>query len=221
MCLPSWEFSPHVQYRIGRADSLRWYRALVLSDMSVYHFRTLFYRACVWSRYRPGVAQRVGRGIALLFHDCGTRWGWVVSSTPRPHFAPGKDPVPIVQEAGWSPGPVWTGEKSRPHGDSNLDRPVRSQSLYRLSYPAHLPCVWSVELTGTRYREWCYTCQLQYGLCIPTLNISEATWCPVEWKDDTEWRVALRLFMKDLVMYFYLLTPISPQCWRKATSESG
>jgi len=24
------------------------------------------------SRYRPGVAQRVGRGIALLFHDRGT-----------------------------------------------------------------------------------------------------------------------------------------------------
>ena len=26
-----------------------------------------------WSRYRPGVAQRVGRGIALLFYDRGTR----------------------------------------------------------------------------------------------------------------------------------------------------
>ena len=26
-----------------------------------------------WSRYRPGVAQRVGRSIALLFHDCDTR----------------------------------------------------------------------------------------------------------------------------------------------------
>jgi len=25
------------------------------------------------SRYRPGVARRVGRGIALLFHDRGTR----------------------------------------------------------------------------------------------------------------------------------------------------
>jgi len=25
------------------------------------------------SRYRPGVTQRVGRGIALLFHDSGTR----------------------------------------------------------------------------------------------------------------------------------------------------
>jgi len=49
-----------------------------------------------WSRYRPGVAQRVGRGIALLFHDRGTRRGWVVSSTPRPHFTSGKDPVPIL-----------------------------------------------------------------------------------------------------------------------------
>jgi len=27
------------------------------------------------SRYRPGVAQRVGRGIALLLHDRGTRRG--------------------------------------------------------------------------------------------------------------------------------------------------
>ena len=25
----------------------------------------------MWSRYKPGVAQRVGRGIALLFHDRG------------------------------------------------------------------------------------------------------------------------------------------------------
>jgi len=52
-----------------------------------------------WSCYRPGVAQRVGRGIALLFHEHGTRRGWVVSSTPRPHFTPGKDPVPIFYTA--------------------------------------------------------------------------------------------------------------------------
>ena len=67
-----------------------------------------------------------------------TRRGWVVSSTPRPHFTPGKDPVPILQEAGWAPGPVWTGGKSRPHRDSIPDRSARSQSLYRLSYPAHI-----------------------------------------------------------------------------------
>ena len=88
-----------------------------------------------WSRYWPGVAQRVGRGIALLFHDRGTRRGWVVSSTPRPHFTLGKDPVPILQEAAWAPGPVWRGAKSRPHRDSIPDRPARSQSLYWLSYP--------------------------------------------------------------------------------------
>ena len=49
----------------------------------------------------------------------------------------GKEPVPILQEAGWAPRPVWTGGESRPHRDSIPDRPARSQSLYRLSYPAH------------------------------------------------------------------------------------
>ena len=30
-----------------------------------------------------------------------------------------EDPVPIVQEAGWAPGPVWTGaENLAPHQDS-------------------------------------------------------------------------------------------------------
>jgi len=96
-----------------------------------------------FSRYKPGVAQRVGKDIALLFHDRGTRRGWVVSSTPRPHFTPGKDPVPIVQEAGWAPGPVWADGISRPHRDSIPDRPARSQSLYRLSYRALIYYVWS------------------------------------------------------------------------------
>jgi len=81
------------------------------------------------SRYRPGVAQRVGRGIALFFHNRGTRRGWVVSSTPRPQFTPENDTVPILQEAGWAPGPVWTGGKSHPNRDSIPDCPARSQSL--------------------------------------------------------------------------------------------
>ena len=32
-----------------------------------------------------------------------------VSVTVWPLFTPGKDPVPIGQEAGWAPGTVWTG----------------------------------------------------------------------------------------------------------------
>ena len=90
-----------------------------------------------WSHYRPGVAQRMGRGLALLFHDRDTRRGWEVSSTPRLHFTPGIDLLPIVQEAGWAPGPVWTGGKSRPHRDLIPDCPAHSQLLYQLSYPAH------------------------------------------------------------------------------------
>jgi len=82
------------------------------------------------------VAQRVGRGISLQFHDRGTRRRRVVSSTPHPLFTPGKEAVPILQEAGWAPGPVWTGGKSRPNRDSIPDHPARSQSLYRLSYRA-------------------------------------------------------------------------------------
>ena len=30
--------------------------------------------------------------------------GWGVSVTPRPLFTPGKDAVPFLQEAGWTPG---------------------------------------------------------------------------------------------------------------------
>jgi hypothetical protein len=79
-------------------------------------------------------AHRGSRGIALLFHDHGTRRRWGVSVTPRPLFTPGKDPVPIVQEAGWAPGPVWTGAKNfAPTGVRSSDLPAGSQSLYWLS----------------------------------------------------------------------------------------
>ena len=66
----------------------------------------------------------------------------MVSSTPLPHFTPGKDPVPILQEARWAPGPVWTGGKSRPHRDSIPDLPARSS----VTMPTELPgsrCIWS------------------------------------------------------------------------------
>ena len=62
----------------------------------------------------------------------------MVSSTPRPHFTPGKAPVPILQEAGWAPGPVWTAGKSRPHRDSIPDCPARSS----VAIPTELPFQW-------------------------------------------------------------------------------
>ena len=48
----------------------------------------------------------------------------------QPHIpaasTPCKDTVPILQEAGWAPRPVWTDGKSRPDRDSIPDRPARS-----------------------------------------------------------------------------------------------
>ena len=80
-------------------------------------------------------AQRGSRGTALLFFNLGARWGgW---STSRPgRFTPGKDPVSIVQETGWAPGPVWTGvENLAPTGIRSPDHPAHSESLYRLRFP--------------------------------------------------------------------------------------
>jgi hypothetical protein len=63
--------------------------------------------------------------------------GW---STPHSgRFTPGKDQVPFVSEVGWTQGPAWTGaENFLFTGIRSLDRPVRSDSLYRLSYPGTL-----------------------------------------------------------------------------------
>ena len=74
------------------------------------------------------------RGIALLFLDHGTRRGWGVTVTPRTLFTPGKDPVPIVQEAGWAPG-------------IGLDRCGKSRSL-----PWFDPR--TVEPVVSRYTDW-------------------------------------------------------------------
>jgi hypothetical protein len=71
----------------------------------------------------------VSGGIAQLFLNLGTRRGRVVSITPRPPLSPGKDPVPIVQEAGWAPEPVWIGaENLGPPGfDPRTFQPVASR----------------------------------------------------------------------------------------------
>jgi hypothetical protein len=63
-------------------------------------------------------AQRGSWVIALLFNLGAREGGW---STARPgRFTPGNDPVPIVQEAGWAPGPVWTGAENLAVNGTNI-----------------------------------------------------------------------------------------------------
>jgi hypothetical protein len=84
-------------------------------------------------------------------------------STPRPgRFTPGKDQVPIVQEAGWAPGPDWACAKnSAPNRDSipgpsnpqpvatptelsrTLSNSVQFVFLYGIHVFAKELCVWS------------------------------------------------------------------------------
>jgi hypothetical protein len=89
-------------------------------------------------RYRHAGSMWWGR----LILDLGTRWGWVVSITPRPPFSP-------VER---TPGTKWTGGWVDPRAGLDTEvrgqillplpgiepwspgRPVRSQTLYCLSY---------------------------------------------------------------------------------------
>jgi len=64
------------------------------------------------------------------FFNLGAKWGgW---SSPRPgRITPGKAPVPIVQEAGWSPGAGWTDAGNlTPTRIRSPDHPASSESLY-------------------------------------------------------------------------------------------
>jgi hypothetical protein len=72
---------------------------------------------------------------ALLILDFGTRWGWVVSVTPRPRFSPAVRTPSNHCTGGWV-GPRARRTQRleekyfRLYQGSNLDRPVCSQALY-------------------------------------------------------------------------------------------
>ena len=56
----------------------------------------------------------------------------------RPLYLRERDLTPIVQEAGWAIGQVWTGAENLVHtGIRSWDPPVLGESLYRLSYLGH------------------------------------------------------------------------------------
>jgi hypothetical protein len=56
------------------------------------------------SRYRPELAYRVDKGIALPFRDLGARRGWEVSTTPRPLYPPGNIRYPLYRRLGGPQG---------------------------------------------------------------------------------------------------------------------
>jgi hypothetical protein len=66
--------------------------------------------------------------------DLGAKGGGQLALVPC-RFTPGIDPIPIVQEAGWAPWPVWTGAENLVHkGMRSQVHPACGELLYRLSY---------------------------------------------------------------------------------------
>jgi len=68
----------------------------------------------------------------------GGEWS---AARPGRTLRPGKDPVPILQGAGWAPGPVWTGGKSRPHRDSVPEPPARISVAISTELPGPHPLI--------------------------------------------------------------------------------
>ena len=82
------------------------------------------------------VAQRLGRGITLVFHDHGTRRDEWTAACPTAIYPWEKHVTHFY--GGWlGPGAYLEGRKALQLSDSISDRPARSLSLYQLSYRAH------------------------------------------------------------------------------------
>ena len=92
------------------------------------------------------MAQRVGRGIALLFHDHGTR-RWVSGQQHAPAaLYPRKRPCTRFT-GGWvGPRAGLDERKSRPHRDSIPYHPTRSS----VAIPTELPGPQKIHGTGIK-----------------------------------------------------------------------
>jgi hypothetical protein len=103
---------------------------------------------------------------SLLFLQLRRQMEWIVNATPQTIY-PGKYPVPIVQEAGWDPGPVWTGaENLASTGIRSPNRPHRSESLYRLRHlgPLITPCS-CLKFSVVTFKCSHQTCDMTNAVC--------------------------------------------------------
>ena len=95
-----------------------------------------------WSCYRPGVAQRVGRDIALLFHDCGTRRGEWSAVRPSRTLPPGKTWYPFYRRLGGPQARSGRAENLVPTGiQSRTFQPVVSRYTNWANWPTHMSMV--------------------------------------------------------------------------------
>jgi hypothetical protein len=79
-------------------------------------------------------AKRRSTDTTAVFLIPDAKWGWLDNATPRPLYHQETVTLPTVQEAVWTPVPIWIGaENLSPSRILSLDCRARSESLYRLS----------------------------------------------------------------------------------------
>ena len=122
------------------------------------------------------MTQRADRGKALLFHDRGTRRGWVVSSTPRPHFTPPeKTWYPFYKRLGGPQGQSGRAENLASTGIRfRTVQPVVSHYTDWATQPTIIIII--IQLSWTWYhvagilkaeQDECGTIPHNYGSCLP------------------------------------------------------
>ena len=119
-------------------------------------------------------AHRGSRGIALPFHDHGTRRGEGSASRPGRPLPPGKNRYPLCRRLGEPQGRSGQVRKiSPPTGIRFPARPARSQSLYPLSYPAHPTCnrVGKKTLESSKWFIVTYASELTGRIALVNMNI--------------------------------------------------
>ena len=93
----------------------------------------------------------MSRGLALLFlGPKHSRWDGCQPHAPAASTL-GKDPVSIVQEAGWAPGPVWTVANLVPTG-------IRSRTVILTELPGpnfYLICLNNTKNLAVKHTELC------------------------------------------------------------------
>jgi len=101
-------------------------------------------------------AHRGSRVIALLFLDHGTRRGKGSESRTGRSLPPGKTRYPLYRRLSGPQGRSRQVRKfSPPTGIRSPVRPASSQSLYRLSYPAH-GNMKSISLSTSTANRYCF-----------------------------------------------------------------
>ena len=119
------------------------YFTVIMASLSLPYFSTLSHKRYDCRKIFSISLYRLLRPLgwvkysSTLFKTSALKMRVGGGSAPRPgRFTPGRTRYPLNRRLGGPPGRSGRGRKISPHtGFRSPDRPARSESLYRLSYP--------------------------------------------------------------------------------------